>query len=105
MGHSFGELQLPACNEGQILKLSGGSWSCKNDDVGSVGTLNCAVSTSSSPGDTLSVNCASSRTVTGGGCICNTLAKTSRPSGNGWRCDCVTGGGGVTAYAVCCSIA
>lgn len=34
MGHSFEELELPSCSDGQILKYSGGAWSCGADNSG-----------------------------------------------------------------------
>ncbi len=30
-GHSFGEIQMPSCTDGQILKDISGSWQCAND--------------------------------------------------------------------------
>ena len=33
-GHDSDEINLPVCGNGQILKYSGGIWSCQNDNLG-----------------------------------------------------------------------
>jgi len=33
-GHDHTEINLPACADGQVLKYSGGTWSCNADDTG-----------------------------------------------------------------------
>lgn len=101
-GHDQDEINLPACANGQILKRVGTVWSCQNDIGG--GTLSCVYPTAYSGGNSQSVSCTSPRVVTGGGCQCATLVHESRRSGNGWYCRCSIGAGGVTAYAMCCSI-
>ena len=40
-GHTYDEVGIPACGNGQVLKWSGGSWACGNDNIGGVGTLSC----------------------------------------------------------------
>lgn len=39
MGHSFSEIEMPNCEEGQVLKISNGEWSCGIDLQGSGGGI------------------------------------------------------------------
>ena len=34
MGHNLGEVQMPSCSEGQVLKYTSGAWNCGADNAG-----------------------------------------------------------------------
>jgi len=50
VGHSLGEITMPSCSEGQVLKMSGGVWAC-GDGSSSGGINGCYVATRTGPGD------------------------------------------------------
>jgi hypothetical protein len=42
MGHSFNEIEMPTCSDGQVLEYSAGSWVCGNKGgISAVGLTNC----------------------------------------------------------------
>ena len=102
MGHSYNELQT--CPEGKILKISGGAWTCMDDNSGSTPALSCTAVNSGSVSSPGTVSCPSGTFVTGGGGRASgggNYLYASQPYGNGWY---AAGGSTIRVYAICCKI-
>jgi hypothetical protein len=112
-GHNLNELAQP-CDEGKILKVVGGAWTC-GDDVGITqayadlnykdppGQWTC-IARSGSGSSNANAYCVGLEKVITGGCryaTCSGQCLTGWPITNGWSCHSEVSGT-ITAYAYCC---
>jgi len=114
-GHNLNELAQP-CDEGKILKVVGGAWTC-GDDVTGITQAYADLNYKDPPGQwtctirsaTNSVSCVSPEKVITGGCRSSNNYGDyiyDYPTSTGWTCYCPSGSGSIcgtmTAYAYCC---